>query len=215
MNGNLSRRRALLSCLMALSALASAGNTSAAQTGGSVGSCSIIGPFECTIVSRKEGQDQLKREWPTAVIVWRSPINTPGMDLRSMALVEAAGRRYTALRRAAEDSGWSFIGGHSGAVIHVAAIDGQYRRLRIGDSVFQVPQRDSAIVLLVDVLSDSMSTAKIAGRTYIRGGPPDGYWPKYWTSGDTSFNVTPSNRDMLMTRYLRSNLLVAAFLDSR
>jgi hypothetical protein len=193
--------------------------------GRGISGCSVVERIDCTMVHRRDGPPRQEREWPTAIVLWRMP---PDLAFRAAASaredsaleryrarVDSASRRYRALRRAAEDSGWRFMGGQEGAVIQELVIDSTDSRLRVRDRIFAIPGRDSALVVMVDMTRDPANTPVIVGHAYVPAQLPEGYWPKHWTSGDTIFSVRPRNADQMLTRLLRTNPSIAAFLDGR
>ena len=107
------------------------------------------------------------------------------------------------------------MGGRSGSIIQDLAIDSADGRLRVRDRVFEIPERDSALVVMVDMTRDSAYTPVIVGHAYVPADLPDGYWSKMWRSGDTTFIVHPRKSDEMLTRLLRTNPSIAAFLDGR
>lgn len=187
-------------------------DTLQAQGSGTAG-CSVVERVDCTLLYRSDGQWREERRWPTAIVLWRMPPDSLIHGATRQAQLDATGFRYRQLRRAAEDSGWTYIGGRSGMVIQDLATDSKNNRIRIGDRTFVVPEHDSTLVVMVDLTRDSAYTPVITGHAFVPAALPDGYWTMHWVSGDTTFSVRPRNTEVMLTRLLRSNSMIAAFLD--
>lgn len=182
--------------------------------GSGTGGCSVTEQVDCTMLHRNDGRERQERRWPTAIVLWRMPPHSVAFRTGSTeAKHDFTSVRYRELQRAAEDSGWRFMGGRSGPVIQELAIDSANRRIRIRDRIFAVPERDSALVVMVDLTRDSAYTPLVVGYTYVPAELPEGYWTKHWTSGDTTFFVRPRNNDVMLSRLLRANPSIAAFLN--
>jgi hypothetical protein len=183
-----------------------------AQVGGGYGGCTVPRPFHCVMVHSSEGQGAEQRTWVNAIILWRVPRWRLQPDsARTDSIERAYRRREYALR----DSGWAPVGGRSLDIVHEGEIDARRTTIRVRDRLFPLPQRDSALVLMLDQTRDSSFTPNVVGTAYVPAVMPDGYWTKSWTSGDTTFTVRPRRSAEVLTDLLRANPAVRRFLEAR
>ena len=195
-------------------ALSGTPTAAAAQGGHGVRGCSVVEQLDCTLLYRDAGFGDRQRSWPTAIVLRRMPPDSAHQrDSAAVAREADTESRLRTLRRATEDAGWNFMGGRQGPVIWDFAVDPDQSRVRLGGRVFQVPLRDSTLVIMVEVTQDSAYTPVIVGEAYVPAQLPADYWQKMWRSGDTLFVVHPRNTDEMLTRLLRTNPSIAAYLD--
>ena len=121
-----------------------------------------------------------------AIVLWRGVLgwnqpHSPAEHARSDSIF-----RWTRLH--AEEMGQSFFG--SG--LAYGLLDRDYRAVTIEGRRFALAAGDSALVIMVNVASDSVprgvTTASISSEL------PSEFWTKHWQSGDTTFFVQPDFR---------------------
>jgi len=191
----------------------------AQATGSRTAGGSMANGLEYSYQSRSSiGYGRDTREWLSFVVLWRMPpramagARTGRPDTAALA---AAERRYRDLRRAAEDSGRSFLGGSTGVVIQNAYVTRSDRQtLWVEGEAFTVPERDSALVVLVDLTGAPAQPARVVGRAYVPAELPEAFWSKHWTSGDTTFLVQSRNAHGILREALRTDPIIRAFVDS-
>ena len=189
-----------------------AAGAAAAQTGGGYGGCTVPRPFHCVMVHSSEGSGAEQQSRVNAIVLWRVPRWRLQPDsARTDSIERAYRRREFALR----DSGWAPVGGRSLDVVHEGDIDLRRTTIRVGDRLFPLPQRDSALVLMIDQTRDSAFTPHVVGTAYVPAVLPEGYWSRSWTSGDTTFFVRPRRSAEVLTDVLRRNPAVRRFLEAR
>jgi hypothetical protein len=192
----------------------------AQATGSRTAGGSMANGLEYSYQSRSIGHGRDTREWLSFVVLWRMPPRASAMTgartgRPDTAALVAAERRYRDLQRAAEDSGRSFLGGFTGGVIQNAYVSRADRQtLWVEGETFAVPERDSALVVLVDLTGAPAQPARVVGRAYVPAELPEAFWPKHWTSGDTTFLVHSRNAHGILREALRTDPIIRAFVDS-
>lgn len=197
-----------------------AANLSQAQgggTGGGTGSCTVGTGFECSMVHASDRSGRDERSWVRAVVLWRIP-SPPGNDMRDTARFRARTVRYTDVQRAAEDSGRTLVGTDGAEVRAPATMTWGFGR-RTRDTLFvlgqrfELPQRDSALVIMIDVPAvETNRPAQLVASVWIPAALDPAYWPKHWISGDTSFTIRPRWDNRILHDSLMKSLPVRAFL---
>lgn len=191
----------------------------AAQTGGGSGGCSVGRGFECSEITAHSGSDRDRHNWLRAVVLWR---RAPGRRERGpldSAAQARAQERHRNDRRAAEDSGRAFLGGQSYDRTWSAAYTGfisargrTVDTLFVMDQRFVIPRRDSALIVMVDEVDGPASQSRIHGTAWMPAQLDAAYWPKFWTSGDTTFSVMPRRDQTILRDALERIPAVKAFL---
>ncbi len=166
-----------------------------------------------------DGSNRDERHWITAVVLWRGQPEKDGAVAEptpvDTARQRATERSYQRLERAAADSGRWLLGGQSGGVIRAAEDDRAQRRLFVLGRSFDLPTRDSALVVLVDRSDGVGGPPVIVTTAYMRATLPHEFWPQIWSYGDTTFAIHPRPRrtQALLTTALRTVPAVRAFLE--
>jgi hypothetical protein len=127
------------------------------------------------------------------IVLWRG---VPGWMDGNGPERRRADSVYRFAQRDAEDRHLSFFG--SGYAYGLISDD--HRQLTVEGHTFDIARTDSALVVMVTVpalgLARMVTTARLSPDAV-----PEGYWPKMWQSGDTSFYVRPRYpRDVAMLR---------------
>lgn len=179
-----------------------------AQTGNGSSCCQTVSPrVQAGEMTLHEGNDASGRQWLQAVVLWRSSssLNSgySSADARDFQRVA------NAARSASQDQGRVHLGGVHANGYQYAEYDRE--RLWVLDQEFVLPQRDSALVVMVDV-GTAPNTARVVGYSYIGAQMPDGFWSKSWSSGDTTFIVRSRNHQELLIQALRASPVVRAFI---
>jgi len=180
-----------------------------AQTGNGSSCCQTVSPrVQAGQMTLHEGGDTSGRQWLQAVVLWRSSSSLSSGY--SSADARDFQRVANAARSASQDQGRVHLGGVHANGYQYAEYDRE--RLWVLDQEFVLPQRDSALVVMVDV-GTAPNTARVVGYSYIGAQMPDSFWSKSWSSGDTTFIVRSRNPQDLLTQALRASPIVRAFID--
>jgi hypothetical protein len=196
-------------CASGLAATAGAQMSSGSSGGGmSLSSRVTISYQQANVDSAGKRMD-----WMQFVILWRGQ---PGWE-SGRALNEtqrAAGRRaYEQARIAAAVADRSFLGG-GGAIPFWAELDRTARRLYVLGREFEIPERGSALVVIIDRIDEIGGPPTVVGSAVIDGQLPEEVRSKTWTSGDTTFMVRPSKSGIdAFLETLKQDPVVAAFLS--
>jgi hypothetical protein len=194
--------------------------TARAQTGMNTGGCTVGPGFECKLVGAHDGSGPAERQWVRAIVLWRLDSSNRD-DSHDTSRVRETTHRFQAASAAAQDSGRLFIGGANGSHMWSASITwGAMRRTRdtlfVLGRQFEIPPRDSALVVMVDG-DDGVADRppRLIGTAWIGAELDSGYWPKHWASGDTAFTIMPRRgnsilRDSLVTAPSVRSCLVGA-----
>lgn len=190
-----------------------------AQAGGGSGSCSVGPGFQCSEITASTGNGLDKRNWVRAVILWRYDSRVRGERRDTMA-TRLAAQRHREVRRAAEDSGHTALGGSVGDRWWIATY--KHRPgMAPEDTLFvlgarlPIPLSDSALVVMVDGLNDDTGTSVLVGTAWMPAELEAGYWPRHWTSGDTTFMVRPRFDNNILRAALLRIPSVRSFLERR
>ncbi len=188
-----------------------------AQVGTGSGGCDIGPGFECSLVHGHDRSGREQRNWVRAIVLWKGDSHAVG-GLRDTAAARVRQERYTAARRAAEDAGRIVIGAAGVARLSTASMTwGFGRRTRdtlfVEDRQFELPQRDSALVVMIDMPpGEPAQPPQLAAVTWIAAELDLAYWPKHWTSGDTSFTVMPRRGNSILRDALLKSPRVRSFV---
>jgi len=192
------------------------GRSASAQVGGGGGSCSAGPGFQCSEITAREGSGPDQRHWLRAVILWRYD-STRRVGRPDTGEMRAAMQRFREVRRAAEDSGRTFLGGSSSERWWSAAYTQRLRgtsgdTLFVLEAQFAIPLRDSALIVMIDGLNDGTAGPTLLGTAWMPAVMEPSYWPKHWTSGDTTFTVRPRRQVEILRAALLGIPAVQAFL---
>jgi hypothetical protein len=141
-----------------------------------------------------------------AIVLWRGDDKWPDGSEAQRRYTDSV---YRDARRDAEDRGWSFFG--SGYAYGLHSED--RRQLSVEGRTFEIVRTDSALVVMVSIaafgLPRAVTTARIAADAV-----PEAFWPRTWSSGDTTFFVHPRYpRDVeMLRRALVTSTVVHDFL---
>jgi hypothetical protein len=194
----------------------SIGTSASAQV--SSGSCSVGPGFQCSEITARTGNGLDQRHWVRAVILWRFD-STGRVGRRDTAAVREAMQGFRDARRAAEDSGRAFLGGSSNERWWSAAYTQRSFRGASGDSLyvagkqFAIPLRDSALIVMIEGLNDGIATPAFFATGWMQAALEADYWPKHWTSGDTSFIVRPRRQMEILRAALLGHPEMRNFLQ--
>lgn len=181
-------------------------------------SCSVGLGFDCSLVEGREGSGPEQRHWLRAVVIWKSGRqDSPAM--RDTAAARTRMQRFLLVQRAAEDAGRVLVG--VDGVAHRAPVTMTWGfRPNVPDSVFvlnrafELPSRDSALVLLIDARGDGEAPSpQLLATTWMPAAIDPGFWPKQWRSGDTTFIVSPRRGNRILQDSLVKAPAVRAFLS--
>ena len=184
----------------------------AAQSGGGSSCCqSVTSRVQGGTMTLHEGQGRDRREWLQAVVLWRASDRIgDGYSSDVAPLIERA--RRTAQFASAE-AGRQFLGGFYSNGFHYADYSADRRRLWVLGREYALPERDSALVVMVDRVDGVGGPVVIAGYAYMTAQLPERYWLKSWMSGDTTFMVHPRDQQHLLLEALRGVTAVRAFIE--
>ncbi|HEY0971841.1 MAG TPA: hypothetical protein VGE02_12805 [Gemmatimonadales bacterium] len=179
--------------------------------GGGTSCCETITPHVLGgIMTRHEGHGSARHEWLQSIVLWRSPRQVErGYPLDSAPAYE---RVMRAARFASEEAGRQLLGGFHANGFHSAEYSQDRSRLWVLGREYPLPDRDSALVVMVDVGGGAGVPDSIVGHAYIPAELPERYWGKSWTSGDTSYFVRPRRTEGLLLDALRHASAVRIFL---
>jgi hypothetical protein len=202
--------------ILALAAVASLAQAQASGYG--AGGCSVGAGFECVMVHAHTGTQREERQWVRAIVLWKAEPWTSSPAPRT-AEARANSQRYDALRREAEDSNRTMLGTEGGSHRAPASMTWGFPR-RDADTLFvlgqrfEMPRQDSALVVMVDARTrDAAGAPRLIGIAWMPAAIDNAYWPKHWTSGDTSFTVRPPRDNRILRDALEKIPAVRTFLS--
>lgn len=139
---------------------------------------------------------------------WKHSYGDSASRAAGQARWATASRESTRARR---------MGGGSitaGGVVLWVETDYERRRLWAEGQSFDLPERDSALVVLVDRIDRAGGPPIIAGTTYVPSEVSSRLWARVWRSGDTTYHVGPPDQGAaILGSLLRSSPFVRAFLE--
>lgn len=190
-----------------------------AQTGSGSEDCSVGPGIVCEMLVTSDDRGEVPRRWATVLILWKGASHRAELrPTTDTAAAKALYRRFIEAGRAIEDAGRVVMGGASGDRYWMASHTMWHRgpvpdSLFVLDQAFEIPARDSAIVVLVDGVETMTHTPRIVGAATIASRmepvPPD----KRWVSGDTTFWVRSRPKDGGVPASILSHPLVKAYLS--
>lgn len=124
-----------------------------------------------------------------AVILWRGRPTWNGELSTDTTAQRIAHRTYRARVDSAENAQGMFVGGQRGLITYGGELDRDRNSFHLLGKTYEIPLRDSAIVLMVDRVDSPGGPPFVAGVAYIDAHLPDAFWTKSWSSGDTTFIV--------------------------
>ena len=203
--------------VLILTAPLSSPATAYGQAGGGSSCCRPLSDrVSYGAITSSEGSGRDMRNRLRAIVLWRaSPpwARTRGSAAEGTATLERGYQERLLATTPPMRMNLSFA---YGGRVHIVEFDTDGDTLWLRDTMFVIPSRDSAIVLMLDRIDDSTrATPVLAGHAYIAATMPESFWQKSWTSGDTTFMVRPRDVDGTLKRALLTNSKVAAFLDGR
>jgi hypothetical protein len=149
-----------------------------------------------------------------AVVLWRDPRAREGQ-----ALNEAEQGEYNAwhrsMQQAARDSGRVFLGGRSGNRSWSASFTrrtppgGATDSLFVADGKFALPRSDSAIVVMVELSTDTPARARVLETAWI----PAGVAPDYDSKAFNDVLGRPQGEAAVLRKVLARAPLVLKFLN--
>lgn len=151
-------------------------------------------------------------DWMQIILLWRGQPGWQSNAGFTPAERIAAERQYNDARIAAYAANRAFFGG-GGAHPYWAEIDRPGKRLYALGQEFVIPERGSALVVLLDRMDGVGGPPVVIGSAVVDGLLPSDVMPKTWTSGDTTFTVRPSRTALdVFLESLKQDPVVAAFL---
>lgn len=199
--------------------------TAQRPTGYSTGSCDVAAVVWCESLDARQADGELEREWLRAAVLWRSGLN-PRRGV-SLARIDTTAMRsavdaYSLLRIEAERKGHIMLGGQSGDRWTASFLSGRSQwpgrrstvdTLLVLDEAFVLPERDSAVVVLVDGVFGGPTPPRIVEVLRVPSPSRVSAKTKRWTSGDTTFIVQPKKEGPSGEEFLRSIPAVRNFID--
>ncbi len=177
---------------LALVAIASTASAQRQGTGwgGGTSTGTLSPAVSYSLIEAHRGAGLNEQHAIKAIVLWRnSDIGRVPPARSASDTLHGARQPFRALERAAEDSGRWFVGQQHGTSVSNAEYDPTRGRLFLLGRAFDIPSGDTAIVILVDHSDGIGGAPTIAATAYMPATMPDAFWPKSWTSGDTTYFV--------------------------
>lgn len=153
-----------------------------------------------------------RSEWIRAIVLWRA---APGWmnDKRDPERLRAASEEYRRLRSEAVLTNRTVLGGVTHGTVQWAEMDSHGRVLYVLGKEFEIPERDSALVVMIDDLDGSRGVPRVVGTVYVEGTVPPDALGKWWTSGDTTYSVRPKrSRESVLRDALSQSEIAREFI---
>ena len=172
--------------------------------------CGPVGEYvRAAELTLSDGEGEMKRERLQAIVLWRADRQMRTTYWEDIARSE---RALQEARRASEKGGRQLIGGFHAGGFHIAEVSNDRRTLWVLGRAFELPMRDSALVILIDHVDGVGGTPTLSGQVYIPAEVPADYTGHLLKRGDTTLMVPGKNRELVFLRTLRRSPVVSAFI---
>jgi hypothetical protein len=155
-----------------------------------------------------------RTDWMHFVVLWRGQ---PGWRTSRGVSPEERSESERAYREASASAalaGHSIMGGYAGRAIYFSELDHDGNTISILGRAYQLPPKDSTLIILVDRVDHIGGEPFIVGSAVIDGHISSELQTKTWTSGDTTFMVHPSKNGLdVFLEGLKKDPAIAAFIQ--
>ena len=174
--------------------------------------CGPVGEYvRAAELMLSDGEGKAKRERLQAIVLWRA-----SREIRNTYWDDTArsARALREARRASEHAGRHLVGGFYAGGFHIAEVSDDRHTLWVLGRAFELPMRDSALVLLIDHVDAVEGAPTLSGQLYIPTELPADYTGRMWKVGDTTRMVPGKNREQVFLQALHRSPIVRAFIGN-